>query len=93
MGGLGEGCKEPYSHQVSCIIKLALTKLLAKQLVRSQRRSNYAAPWLAWRKRSSTPRPGAAGSVARGQGDRIRDGWGYAAWELGQADSRFQRID
>jgi len=23
MGGLGEGCKEPYSQQVGCIIKLA----------------------------------------------------------------------
>jgi hypothetical protein len=25
MDGLGEGCKEPYSQQVGCIIKLALT--------------------------------------------------------------------
>jgi hypothetical protein len=24
MGGLGEGCKKPYNHQVGCIIKLAL---------------------------------------------------------------------
>jgi len=32
--------------------------------------------------------PGAAGLVARGQGDRIRNGR-----RLGQADSRFQGID
>ena len=28
MGGLGEGCKEPYSQQVGCIIKLALSRAL-----------------------------------------------------------------
>ena len=28
MGGLQEGCKESYSQQVDCIIKLALTLLV-----------------------------------------------------------------
>jgi hypothetical protein len=28
MGGLGEGCKDPYSHQTGCIIRPCLVGLL-----------------------------------------------------------------